>query len=205
MHMGKCIAVVVLLALLSGCSSYPIEKSLRGQAQPLTYTQVVANPKSTRGATVIWGGRIIETINNASGGEIYVLQLPLSRREKPADDDSLSNGRFIVVSSKLLDPMTYARGRLITVAGQLGGVRNERLQSALYRYPMVDIQQTHLWSNPPKDYYYFYYGAYPDWYWGYYYPLWWGGGVGWYSPPGYEEGSHGATSGEEFRSGGARR
>jgi outer membrane lipoprotein len=164
MRMGKYVTVVLLAALLSGCASYPIAKNLREQAQPLTLTQVTANPKTTRGAMVIWGGRIIKTVNDTNGSAIYVLQRPLSRKEKPADDDVFTGGRFIVISRESLDPATYPTGGLITVAGQLSGVRNERLQNTPYAYPMVDIKQVHLWATRQKDFYYYDYAERPDLY-----------------------------------------
>ncbi|HEY1787818.1 MAG TPA: Slp family lipoprotein, partial [Verrucomicrobiae bacterium] len=177
MRIGKYVAVA-LLAVLSGCASYPIAKDLREQAQPLSLTQVTANPKTTSGAIVIWGGRIIQTVNNTNGGEIYVIQRPLNRKEKPANDDTTEGGRFIIVSREFLNPATYPQGRLVTAAGQLVGVRNERLQNILYLYPVLNAEQIHVWTNPPKNEYYFPYSAYPDLYWGYFNPLWWGGGVG---------------------------
>lgn len=179
MRMGKYITAVLLVALLSGCASYPIAKNLREQAQPLTLTQVTANPKTTRGAMVIWGGRIIKTVNDTNGSAIYVLQRPLSRKEKPADDDVFTGGRFIVISRESLDPATYPTGGLITVAGQLSGVRNERLQNTPYAYPMVDIKQVHLWATRQKDFYYYDYVERPDLYGGV------NGAVGWYYPEGY--------------------
>jgi outer membrane lipoprotein len=160
MRMGKYIRVVLLSALLSGCASYPISQNLRNQSQRLSYSQVAANPKSTRGAMVVWGGRIIDTVNDTNGSEAYVLMLPLNRNERPPNlRDGISAARFIMVSGQTLDPATYANGCLITVAGRLDGVRNERLQNVFFRYPVLNIQQIHLWSNPPKDYYYYYYGA----------------------------------------------
>lgn len=194
--MGKHIAVIFLLAVLSGCASNPIANDLRSQAQPLTYTQATANPKTTAGTIVVWGGRIIDTVNNTNGGEIYVRQLPLNRDGRPSNNDSVSQGRFIVLSPKILDPVTYPKGCLLTVAGELVGVRNERLQNVFCRYPLVQIKQTHLWTNQANSNNY-YYGGYPSLYWSYY-PLWWDGGVGWYDPEGY--GAYGGQS----RSGGMR-
>lgn len=185
MRMGKVIAFGFGLGLvvLSGCANYPISENLRNQADPLTLTQVKVNPQATRDVVVIWGGRIINTINTTNGGEIYVLYLPLSSKEKPYANDTASTGRFIAHSPEFLDPAAYPRGHLITVAGRTQGVRNERLQRTLYRYPVLDIQQTHLWAERQSDYYY--YDVSPGWYWGYN-PVWWDGGSGWYYPEGYD-------------------
>ena len=175
MRMEKFIAFVLVvlgLAVLSGCAPYPISEDVRHQAKHLTLKQVKANPEATRGAVVIWGGRILSTRNTPNGGEIYVFELPLGRREKPYGDNTASTGRFIALSPEYLDPTTYQRGRLITVAGPLQGVRNERLQNNLYRYPVLKIQEIHIWVRP-RDY-----------------PLWWDGGESWYYPGGLD-GYHG--------------
>ena len=192
MRVGTFIVLVLGLAALSGCASNPISGKLRNQAQPLTLTQVKVNPQATQGTVVIWGGRIINTINTTNGGEIYVLELPLDRKEMPYPDDTASTGRFIARSPEFLDPAAYPRGYLITVAGRTQGVRNERLQNVLYRYPVLDVQQIHLWTQRQRDYYY--YDVSPGWYWGYY-PLWWNDSSMWYYPgglDGYEgnEGGH---------------
>jgi outer membrane lipoprotein len=202
--MSKYITVLVLSLMLSGCASYPIAKDLRDRAQPLTWTQVTANPEYTRDAIVIWGGRVVDAVNDTNGGEIYVRQMRLNRKGKPASDDTVSGGHFIVVSREPLDSNEYPAGRLITVAGRLEGVRNERVQNIFYRYPVLEIAQIHLWAGQQKDYYYYDYGAYPEWYWGFYSPLWWDGGVGWYNPGG-DGVSHGPNQGEDFRSGGEHR
>ena len=167
MSTGKFVTFVLGLAVLSGCAGYPIAKNLRHQAQPLTFKQVQVNPEPTRGAVVIWGGRIVTTINTPNGGEIYVLELPLGRKEKPNGDYAASAGRFIILSPGYLDPAVYRRGRLVTVAGRTQGVRNERLQNIMYRYPVLSIQQIHLWVTRERDN-----------------PLWWDGGTSWYYPGG---------------------
>ena len=186
MRMETFMVVVLGLAALSGCASNPISENLRNQAQPLTFTQVKVNPQSTRYVVVIWGGRIINTINTTNGTEIYVLQLPLDSKERPNPDDTASTGRFIVLSPEFLDPAAYPRGHLITVAGRAQGVRTERLQNILYTYPVLSTEQIHLWTQRQRDYYY--YDVSPGWYWGYnpYSPLWRDGGSSRYYPEGYE-------------------
>lgn len=187
MRKGKFIALVVGLAVLSGCASYPISEKLRNQAEPLNLMQVRTNPQSTRGVVVIWGGRIINTFNTTNGAEIYVLELPLARNGRPSPNDTASTGRFIALSPEFLDPAAYPRGHLITVAGLTQGVRNERLQNVLYRYPVLNIQQIHLWTESQRDYYY--YDVSPGWYWGSN-PLWWDGGTGWSNPEGHVQDHH---------------
>jgi outer membrane lipoprotein len=166
------------LVALTGCASYPISKDLRKQARPLTLAQVAANPGAYTGTTVIWGGRIINTVNDTNGSALYVLQLPLTHDEWPLRH-AVSSGRFIARSPEFLDPQVFKSGRLVTVAGAVAGVEIKPLQGIRYAYPIITSKQLHLWQRTPPYYYY------PG-YWGWYGPGWnmyWGQpGWGWYGP-----------------------
>jgi outer membrane lipoprotein len=171
--------LVLLLALLSGCVTYPIARNLQQQARPLTLSQVVADPDACQGTMVIWGGRIIKTVNDVNGSAIYVLELPLGDDGQPLAYANTS-GRFIASTKEFLDPEVYKRGELITVAGTVAGLESEPVQKTKYTYPVVTIKQTHLWPVE-RRYYYNYPGGYPDGYWYGYYPdwYWWGWYPGW--------------------------
>jgi outer membrane lipoprotein len=167
------------LAMLSGCATYPVAKNLRQQARSLTLAQVVADPAAHQDTMVIWGGRIIKTVNDAHGGDLYVLKLPLAHNEKPLGAANPS-GRFIARSSGFLDPEIYKRGRLVTVAGNVAGLESQPVQKTNYAYPVITIRQAYVWPVERRSYYY-----YPAWGWGWYYPGWyWGVGWNWYYPGG---------------------
>lgn len=174
----------VLLASVSGCVTSPISKELRKQAKPLTLTQVAANPSTYTGTVVIWGGQVVNTVNSTNGGSIYVLELPLNDVDRP-QSPGVSPGRFIARSRGFIDPEVFKAGRLITVAGTIAGVETEPLQKMQYTYPVVAIDELHLWHRV----YYTYpgWGWYgPGWNWGWYGPGWgwgwYGPGWGWYGP-----------------------
>ncbi|HXC34365.1 MAG TPA: Slp family lipoprotein, partial [Candidatus Acidoferrales bacterium] len=97
----KCLAPVLSLALFSGCASYPISKEYRQQEKQITLDEVKANPEGTRGAVVIWGGRIINVVNNSQGGAIYIYCLPLPENERPLAY-APSPGRFVATSAQFL-------------------------------------------------------------------------------------------------------
>jgi outer membrane lipoprotein len=183
MRMAKQWWLPGLLALaLMGCATYPVAKNLRDQARPVTLSQVLENPGAVQGTVVIWGGRIIQTVNHTNGADIYVLKLPLDSYGEPLARAN-SPGRFIARGRGFLDPEVYRRGRLITVAGTVAGVETQAVQHVQYTYPTVTVKQLHLW--PPQRRYYYYYPAwgyyypyYPDWYWTA--PSPWGWGIGWY-------------------------
>lgn len=173
-----------LLLLASGCAS-PIAENLRKEAaQGATFSMVFENPDTYQGSTVIWGGKIIRTVTTKDGSQIYILQSSLDSEDKPQSTDT-SQGRFIAETDRKLDPMVYAKGRKITVAGKVVGkkVVTHKKLGGTYTYPVVQSEQLHLWAMPePKAPAYWdpYWGSY----WGGYDPYWdypyfgggWGGG-----------------------------
>jgi len=165
-----------LVAVLSGCENLPVSKSLRKQAKPVTLAQVRANPAVYRGTVVIWGGKVIQTVNDTNGGALYILQFPLTHYEAPMLG-GVSTGRFIARSNGYIDPEVFTAGRLVTVAGRITGTVTEPLGKVLYVYPDLTIEELHLWQAAGPVYYY------PAWYSGWYGPGWgWGWGGGWYGP-----------------------
>jgi outer membrane lipoprotein len=207
MNAAKYLAPALLLAALSGCATYPIAKDLRQHAQMITISQVKADPAGTRGAIVIWGGRIINVSNDTNGGALYIVCLPLRPNERPLAHGP-SPGRFIATSTEFLDPEMFPLHSLITVAGQLDGVWTEQLGNVPYTYPVLQIEQTYLWPTEAQEYapYYGYYG--PDWWWDWWPDWWWGGGFypfyggyGGYYGGGFHHGFHGGFRGG-FRGGG---
>jgi len=165
-----------LFFLLSGCA-HVISKDLRGKVDPsLSFREVIQNPNAHQGKTVIWGGDIVKTINQKDGTTlIEVFQRPIGRRGEPRGT-SASEGRFLVLAEKYLDPYLFKQGRKITVAGEILGGEIRTLGEMDYRYPLLTSKQIYLW----KEYYYYpapylpYY--YYDPWWGY--PYWWGFGFG---------------------------
>ena len=79
------------------------------------------NPNFYKGKSVVWGGEIIETENQKDGTtQIEVFQKPLGWGEEPKDTVD-SEGRFLVIADKYVDPYLYQTGRKITVAGEIRG------------------------------------------------------------------------------------
>ncbi|HTV43497.1 MAG TPA: Slp family lipoprotein [Candidatus Sulfotelmatobacter sp.] len=206
----KCLALACLLAVFSGCSSYPFPRELWDKAQVISISDVRANPDASRGAIVIWGGRIVNVVNDTNGSSIYIVGLPLRSSGRPRVRES-SPGRFIATTSYFLDPEMFPQHALITIAGQLDGVWTEQLGNLQYPYPVVDIQSTYVWPPEQDSNVAFYAGPSwgpgwgPGWGWGAY--PWWG--PGFYYPVGvgfYGRGFHGSIRGRPgFRAGPAAR
>ena len=199
----RSLIVICCLIFLSGCA-HVISKDLRNKVDPsLTFEKVIQNPTPCKGKTVVWGGEIVETLNQKNGTtEIEVLQIPLDSTTDAPKASNLSEGRFLILVNRYLDPYLYQKGRRITVAGEISGEQIIPLGEMDYRYPLVSSKQIHLW----EEYYYPY--PYPYYYpWGYYdpwwgYPYWWGGlGFSYYG--GYYWGHHGGHHGGGYYGGGS--
>lgn len=166
-----------IFALFAGCA--PISKELREKAEPLTFSEVFKNPETYKGKFVIWGGEIIETMNQKDKTSlIEVLQKPLDWVEEPKSTEA-SGGRFLILVEGFVDPQIYRKGREITVAGEIIGEKTQLLGQMEYHYPLLLSKQLYLWREyhyypyPPP--YYPYYPYYRRWYYGpgYYDPWWW--------------------------------
>lgn len=157
--------------LLSGCA-HVISKDLRTVSDAsLSFSQVRQEPDAFKGKMAIWGGEIVETLNQRDGAtQIEVFQRPLGWRGEPRRT-APSEGRFLIVTGRYLDPYLYRAGRKITVGGEILGGKIKPLGEMDYRYPLLSARQIHLWPEDiyyPYPYYYYdpwwYYG--PRWYWG---------------------------------------
>ncbi len=163
--------LILPILFVSGC--HVISKDIRKNSDlSLNLNQVRENPSAYIGRSVVWGGEIIQVINQADGTtEIEVFQEPLDFSGEPKERD-VSEGRFLVLDNRYLDPYVYWTGRRITVAGELRGEKIEPLGEIYYRYPLVMSKQIYLW--PEYDQYAYY--SYDPWW---YDDFWWGYPFGW--------------------------
>ena len=165
----------LFLFMMSACATTPIASQYRQEAgsRNVSFSTALRNPDAYINDIVLWGGHIIKTTNLQNGTEIIVLQAPLGSGDRPENIES-SQGRFIAMSSKFLDPAIYEKGKMITLAGQITGKKTLPLGETSYTYPVITIKQLHLWKKRSNRYYYDY--PYDYWYRGW-------GPYGWY--PGY--------------------
>ena len=162
MHITRLLAVLLPALLLTNCA-HVISRDLRDRADPsLTFGEVFQNPEFFKDKWVVWGGEVIEAINQRDGTTLMeVFQRPLGWRGEPSETLS-SGGRFLVAFEKYLDPYVFRKGKTITVAGEVKGEKVKPLGEMDYRYPVVLAREIHLWEE-------YYYDPYP-----YPYYPWWG-------------------------------
>ena len=189
----RALPILFLLSALYACASSPIAPTYRSEAQEnLSLGTVLQNPSQYNGATVIWGGQIVQTNNTPQGTELLLLQMSLDSNDQPMNT-AASQGRFIARTNEFLDPEIFKTGELVTIAGQISGSEERPLGNMRYRYPLLDIKQYHLWtpddeSSGAAPYGYgspYYYGSPYPYYDSPYYDYDWYGGWDWYGYPGY--------------------
>ncbi|NVM21380.1 MAG: Slp family lipoprotein [Desulfobacterales bacterium] len=178
-----CKIVLFLLLLLTygglaGCAP-ALSRQFRQQVgPPVPFQELLKETEALKCERVVLGGYILETVNEPSGSLLTILQAPLDSKNEPKSQD-LSEGRFLVRTEKFLDPEIYSKGRKLTVGGKVSGVLPQPLGNRLYRYPVIEAEELHLWPKEARyirlydPYYYdwrypwhhYPYHAYPWWAW----------------------------------------
>ena len=152
------ICSICIFLSLSACAG-GISTQSRSQ---ITYSgpfdDVQQQPEKYRGETVMWGGKVIDTMPGEKSTELVVLQLGLGGQNRPQDND-LSRGRFIVRSDRLLDPAAYPKGTLVTVVGPLKGAEIRPIGRMDYQYPVMGVIEILIWQQSTNSYPRFYFGV----------------------------------------------
>ncbi len=162
MKMMKTFLIIGILAL-TGCAHVISQEALQEVDEGLYFEEILENPDAYTGKSVLLGGDIIETQTLPGRTVILVLQRPLGFRKRPSTDKA-SKGRFIVESSRFLDPAIYSKGRQVTVAGPIRGKEMRPLGKATYGYPVIAGKEIYLWPreepvSPPRFYFGFGFGT----------------------------------------------
>lgn len=147
---GPWLALALIACLwLAGCGPSVVPPELMKQVdQGLTLTQVRDNPQANLNKVVLWGGRIIRTVNKPKGTLIEVLQLALDSEDRPKTGYD-SSGRFIVAMQGFLDPEIYHKNREVTVVGQVVGVEPLPVGEVKYKYVLLRGKELKLWQKRP--------------------------------------------------------
>jgi outer membrane lipoprotein len=167
------LAVVFVTAIGVGCAHVVSDEIRKQVDEGITFRQVSYNPDAYVGKIVVWGGAIIKTTNQKDDGTLVeVLQKPLDSEGRPEDVDR-SEGRFLAFNKGFMDDAVFAKGRKITVAGEVVGSRKMPLGEIEYTYPLIATREVHLWPDRGREMYA------PYWYYPWWYDPWWDP---WYGP-----------------------
>lgn len=172
---------LIQLMALSACakSAHQTGRDILDQVLPadvrqqidstVAFADLEAAPSSYVGRTVMVSGIVLKARRAKDRTEIEVLQLPPAPGGLPSDDRTRSEGRFLAVESKFLDPATIEPGIPVTIVGEVKGGVTRSLDESEYTYPVIEITRLIDWNKnmPPQyapgsgyPYYGGYYGAY---------------------------------------------
>ena len=140
----------VVLLLLGGCASVLSDRVLE-QEPRVAFETVQADPERSVGKLVVVGGSILKI--HETGGQSYleVLEQPLDGSLRPVSGD-VSAGRFLIRMAGKPDPAVWFEDRRVTLAGRVEGVQSRPLGRMTYRYPVLKIEEVHLWPETGRYY-----------------------------------------------------
>ncbi len=114
--------------------------------------QVFESPDTYIGRRVVWGGEIVKTHNIPGGAEIEIIQKNLDSTGEPYGGDQTA-GRFIFFKKGYLESEVFSKGRKVTGAGVITGSQVRRVEDQEYRFPVIEVEELHLWEEVPAVYY----------------------------------------------------
>ena len=155
--MTRVLLIIGLIQLLtmSACakSAHQTGRDLLDQVLPadlrqridstVPFADLEAAPSSYVGRTVMVSGIVLTAKRAKDRTEIEVLQLPAEQGGLPSDDRSRSEGRFLAVENKFLDPATIVSGTPVTVDDlRQFGCTDIHESDAAYRQPLLRDART---------------------------------------------------------------
>ena len=140
----RILPVAGAVLLLGACASAP--QPLQGAFPAVTPQQAVATPQA--GATVRWGGRIVETQPKQDRTCFQMVGMPLTASGRPDSDAAdASQGRFIACRAGFYDPAVFTAGRDVTFVGRVEGTDSVRIGEYDYRLPLLAADVVYLWPE----------------------------------------------------------
>jgi len=161
--------LILGVSALAACTAVPTQ--LQGEYAEVSPARV---QPEVFGTSVRWGGVLVDIRNEEDRTCFEVLSRDLDKYMRPEVEDQTS-GRFIACTQGFHDPEVYAKGREVTITGQIQNVEQRKIEEFDYRYPVLGINDLVLWekrktvmvyNNHYDPFYYPYYWGRP--YWGYY-------------------------------------
>ena len=130
--------------LLGACASAPAP--LQGTFNPVTPEQAVVGQQL--GASVRWGGRIVETKPGPERTCFQVVAVPLGATGRPVTGAAAdaAQGRFVACRSGFYDPAVFTPGREVTFVGRVESTSDMvRIGEYDYRLPQMTADVVYLW------------------------------------------------------------
>lgn len=148
MYRYRPVVLMSLAALLfSGCMHVLSPQARDVVDQEVTFAEVKTDPERFTGKTLLLGGVIVDIQLEKAGTTLEVFRWELDRWGEPIAVDE-TGGRFLATTDRLLDPVLYDPGRLITLTATVSGMETRPLGQIDYRYPVFRLNETYLWETP---------------------------------------------------------
>ena len=138
--------MLLFMMLLGGCVHVMSEENLKLVDSSVTYEKLRGNPDAFIGKTVLTGGIIVGVKSSGDVSLLEIAQLELYSNEVP-NEHSNSLGRFLALSSALIDPVIYEAGKYITIIGEVKGKKVQLRDGADYPYPFIAAKELHLFFS----------------------------------------------------------
>jgi outer membrane lipoprotein len=117
------------------------------EAEPaIAFPRLVLRAHDYEGRVVVVGGYVLEVRNRGQATLLVVLQAPLGNGQEPLNAD-LSEGRFMVLHDRFLDPEVFTKGRKVTVGGTVKGLTPEVIGDQPYDYLTLEAREIFLWEK----------------------------------------------------------
>lgn len=129
------------IALLGACASVP--QPLQGEFNPITPRDAAATDST--GASVRWGGRIVNVEPQANRTCFEMISTMLGESGRPYWGSDDTGGRFLACRTGFYDPAVFEKNREVTFIGRVAGYENRRIGEYDYRFPRVEADVVYLW------------------------------------------------------------
>lgn len=137
----KLIVFLASMAMFCSACSHVMSDAARQQVDStVTYQTLATKPESAVGKTVMAGGILAGVSGGGDVTTLEIAQLELFSSGVP-NEFSASGGRFLAVSTELIDPLIYRPGNLVTLIGVVKGKKIQTRDGADYHYPLLSIKE----------------------------------------------------------------
>ena len=134
----------VILVFMVGCASLPATLVTKSKDPITDLTVILQHPQANQDKEVRLGGLIASIRNEQQQTRIEMVAMPLTADGRPILN-AQSQGRFIAYVHGFLEPLEYAKGRLLTVVGQFSGDEQGKIGKYPYTFPVVQVTGEQLW------------------------------------------------------------
>lgn len=140
----RTLPLVLLLALLAGCSNQLIKPDPALEAQP-TPARLAAGSAAPDSTELTWGGLVQSVTNLKHSTELEVLSYPLNTQHRPITSLA-STGRFVVRMEGFLEPKEFPVGTAVTAKGPMVGRVQRRIGQATLSLPVLRGDRLKVWQ-----------------------------------------------------------